>query len=96
VKDGDTVVDLTGKTVKFVMRLLECADGPSPKDGSVVINADAVVVDAAAGAVRYDWADGDTDVEGLYRAEFKVTTGSRVATYPDQGYLTVVIGHALD
>lgn len=95
LKDGDTAVDLTGKTVEFVLRQLICVDGVL-KDGPVVISGPAVVVDAPTGDVRYDWSAGDTDVEGQYRAEFKVFSGGRHTTYPDVGYIPVIFQHDLE
>jgi hypothetical protein len=36
------------------------------------VNAAATVTDAAAGEVTYQWAAGDTDTPGTYRAEYQV------------------------
>lgn len=57
------------------------------------ISADAVVVaDPAGGVVEYVWQAGDTDVCGLYRAEFGVEymDGSS-ETFPTDGYVPVEI-----
>lgn len=75
---GATVVDLTSAVgVTFRMR----ADG-QPQNAPKV-EAAATVVDAAAGQVAYEWADGDTDTPGLYYAEWTVDWGSGVEeTFP--------------
>lgn len=82
--DG-TPKNLTGHTVLFLMR--------PAKDATPTINAAAVVVDAPAGVVRYDWAAVDVDTEGVYLAEFEVTetaTGKK-QTFPNFGHIAVVI-----
>lgn len=80
--DG-TAVDLTGGTVKLLMR---------SKGGSVKVNSAAVIVNPTSGAVRYDWGATDTDAVGTYQAEFEFTDGSgKKETFPNDGYLAVVI-----
>lgn len=91
-EDG-VAVDITGATVTFVMRPRLCrheVPAASPK-----VEAAAVVVDAATGQVRYDWAVGDTDTEGQFDAEFKVSIAGAVTTYPSSGYLPIVISKDL-
>jgi hypothetical protein len=70
-------VDLTGATVHFRMSVTGA--------GNLLLDAAAVIVDAATGIVRYDWAiDGsDTGVKGDYQAEWRVTfSDGRIATFP--------------
>lgn len=74
---------LTGASVKFQM--MNAA-------GTTVIDAAGVILDAD-GIVAYEWQDGDTDTEGLYRAEFKVTfSDGLVQHYPSSGFILVQIG----
>jgi len=83
--DG-TPKDLTGCTVKFLMR--------RTRGALAKVDAAAVVTDATTGAVRYDWASGDTDTVGRWQAEFEVkeTASGKLETFPnDQSYLTMVI-----
>lgn len=87
-EDG-VAVDITGATVTFVMR--PRATRCQPASGAPKVEAAAVVVNAAAGQVRYDWAVGDTDTEGQFDAEFKVTLAGATTTYPSQNYIPVVV-----
>jgi phage baseplate assembly protein gpV len=84
LKDGDgTVIDLTSATARFHMRT------PS---GTVVVDAAATVVNAAAGIVRYDWQAADTASVGTYQAEFEITyPDNTVETFPNAGYIRVQI-----
>ncbi len=77
--------DLTGYTqVRFIMR--------AAAGGTIKVNATAVIEDAAAGAVRYDWITADTDTAGTYVGEIEaISAGSRKRTFPTRGYLSIVI-----
>lgn len=83
--DGDGLpVSINGNNgVRFHMR------APA---GAVKIDADAIVVDASAGIVRYNWLPEDTDTAGTFQAEFEVTyTDNSVETFPNLGYIDIVI-----
>jgi hypothetical protein len=81
--------DLTGATVKFVMRKV---DNLSPK-----IAAAGSFDDRTAGLVRYSWLPVDTDTPGTYDAEWEVTYSSgKKQTFPGDSYLTVIIVGDLD
>jgi hypothetical protein len=87
VHEDGTVVDLTGKTVKFKMR---------------VVNSDTLTVDAAAtvvgpatdGNVRYDWAAVDVDTAGYYLVWWEVTTTSGGRTQDYNEALIEIAEHA--
>ena len=71
-------VDLTGCTVRFLM-------------GDVVAAA-ATVTSVLTGAVQYQWATADTADAGSFDGEFEVTfTDGRIETYPNNGYLDILI-----
>ena len=87
---SDTAVDLSTATgVKFIMAT---AVGATPK-----VNATAVIEDAAAGVVRYDWLAVDTDAPGSYLAEWQVTwADGRKQSFPTLTYHTVDVLADLD
>lgn len=91
--DSAPVADLTGKTVRFRIRKLIPAEhcGCRPTLGPVLSESAAVVVTAAAGAVRYDWAAPDTAEAGQYAAEFVVTSAGRDSSYPDRGHIPFIV-----
>jgi hypothetical protein len=79
-------IDLTGATVRFNMR--------SRATGTVRITRAAAVIVTATGlpTVAYDWQAGDTAVPELCDAEFEVTyAGGVVETFPNNGFITVVV-----
>ena len=81
-RDG-TVVDLTGASAVFRMRL---------KNGETVVDAPALITDAAAGAVEYQWAVGDTDTVGVYQADFRITLSTgKLLVLPVHSFVTVTV-----
>lgn len=86
LQGNKAVIDLTDCSVAFHMRP---ARGQSA-GGSV--SGPARIVTAARGQVAYDWRDGDTDIQGLFRGEFEITfgDGSR-QTIPSDGYIDIEV-----
>lgn len=87
-------LNLTGATVKFIMRAKPAGNGATP---SAKVNAAAVVVDAANGLVRYDWLAVDTDTPGSFQAEWQITwSDGKKQTVPTLTYHTVDVLADLD
>lgn len=87
LKDAkDNPVDLTGMTVKFVMRLVGAT---LPKiNTAATVDLDQV---NNKGKVSYDWAGTDTDTAGIYEAEWEVTIGGKKQNFPNSNHLVVKI-----
>lgn len=60
-------IDLTSATVRFQMRLAV--------DRRFAVDAPAVIVNADAGTVRYDWVAGDLRGTGDYVSRWQITYG---------------------
>lgn len=89
-------VDLTGATVKFIMKAADASFAPTA--GTTKVNSAGVIVGSAtAGVVRYDWTTGDTATPGNYVAEWQVTfSASKPETFPTLTYHTITIVADLD
>ena len=62
---GDAINLTTATVVRFHMR----AYGGT----TAIIDAEASIVTAASGIVKYAWAGTDTDTAGKYEGEFEIT-----------------------
>lgn len=88
---ADTLKDSTGTVVSIetatgvLFRLLTL-------DRVTIFERAAQIDDAANGFVSYAWIAGDTDIPGVYYAEFTVSwLGPRIQTTPPRGYIIIVI-----
>lgn len=83
--DGDdAIIPVTGASVNFFMR---------DANGTVKVNGAGDVVDGPNGIIKYDWVLTDTNTVGVFNAEFQVTfAGGEIETFPNKGYISVVIG----
>jgi hypothetical protein len=76
--------NLQGASVRFHMEDVDT--------GSVVVDAEAGILNAQDGRVIYEWQNGDTDEPGRYEAEFEVDYGNgEVETFPNNGYIGVYV-----
>jgi 5-hydroxyisourate hydrolase-like protein (transthyretin family) len=82
--DG-TKVDLSGATVKFLMRKVNAT--------AATVDASATVTDATNGKVKYTWIAADTTTIGEYEGEFQVTYGGGggIQTFPNNRYIEIEI-----
>lgn len=59
---------------------------------SLITDGIGMVVNATKGIVAYDWQAGDTSNTGIHNAEFEITyTSGQVETFPNTGYIRVII-----
>lgn len=86
-KDGNNDADLSNATtVTFSMRK---RDGSSDKVNNV---GAAFVNKTTSPNVYYEWGATDTDTEGQYFGNFKVTWGDGTYTiFPDDGYIYITV-----
>ena len=73
VKDGGTVVDITGATIRFLF---------NPPGGDVKDKLGVLLV-AASGTVTYTLVANDIDVPGSWTVQVKVTTATAQIFYAD-------------
>ncbi len=80
--DGSGANLSVATSIRFLMR--DC------KTGRLKVDGVATVVDAAAGIVEYQWAEGDTDTAGRFDTEWEIlwATGLK-QSFPGEGYGTV-------
>lgn len=82
-------INLTGKTVRFSMRLVGSS---TPK----INNAPATVDNATSGMASYAWQATDVDTPGMYQGEFDVVEADgKVQTVPANGYISIEIEDTL-
>lgn len=94
VESGDPI-DLTGVSDAGEVRFQMAPVGRTGRE--VTVDAPATVVDAATGAVEYNWQPGDIASSGTYYAVFRVTyPDGTVESFPnDDGGFEVAITEAV-
>jgi hypothetical protein len=90
LSDADGPINLSTATrVDFIMRPVA---GGVPK-----VNAQATIVSAAGGIVRYEWAAVDTNTPGKYEGEWEVTwNDTKRQTFPTATYHDIEVRADLD
>jgi hypothetical protein len=64
--------------------------------GAETVTGPATITDAANGQVTYSWQPNDTEVAGIYFAEWQVTfSGGAVETFPNGGHDLVLVSPEL-
>ena len=82
---NDAAVNLTGSIVKFNMRV-------DPAGTTKISLGAAVIENAEAGQVSYNWTASDTDTPDDFEAEFQVEfAGGAVQTFPGRNWIFVHI-----
>jgi hypothetical protein len=80
---ANTVVTLTGATVKFIMK---------SESNKVLVSSPADIVDQYQGIVKYEWQPNDVSQSGMCLAEFEVTyEDDSVETFPNNGYIKIKV-----
>jgi len=81
---GTQPVDLSGANVKFY--------AVNPATNELLIDGeDVTIIDAANGEVQYQWTSGDTDQSGRWLGEFVATYSDGDLTFPNTGFIDVII-----
>jgi len=99
IKEGDTGPDLLVTLIDEDGDVVDISDYTSCKfrmadvyTNETKVDADATVVDASNGSVKYVWTTSDTDTPGEYRGEFYVDfDGTEKITFPNNGYISIMI-----
>jgi hypothetical protein len=88
LKDANGARDLTGETVRFVMK---------SSGDTIVINesstgSQVTLVNTTGGQVRYAWSTSDTDTPGDFLGDWEATDGSGdELTFPNVGHIEITI-----
>ena len=101
IKQGDTgpalvvtLKDATGAAVSLA-GISAVRFHMSKLDGTTIVDQLATAAPdqtATKGKVTYDWQDGDTDLAGIFAAEFEVDFGGGlVETFPNDSDLQIVV-----
>lgn len=99
LKDAeDNYIDLTDATVSSVTfsmapKLNAVNTKVSAQSCNIGFTAeDGTVYDGSLGHVEYLWQSGDTDTDGEYLGEFRITfTNTKTLSCPSNGYYPVIV-----
>ena len=100
IKQNDTapsieviLTDSAGKA-KSLANVANVKFNMQDENGNLVVDHGTgyTTTPAARGIVGYVWQNGDTANEGLHKAEFVITyTNDQVETFPNTGYINVIV-----
>ena len=91
-------VDLTDAEVRFYMRASrpDALNRSQVPAGGIILDKEALIIDAKGGRVAYAFDAGETDQAGIYHGEFVVTyRDASIETFPNEGYILINIGNSL-
>jgi len=91
LSDVSGPVDLSGETVRFVMR---STDNTMTADQTSTGAQVVILATGTSGGVRYKWLDTDTVTPGSFLGEFEMyPTGSssEFMTFPNSGHIEIVV-----
>lgn len=71
-----------GIAVRFFMK-------GDPSDAVALIAEDATWVDSASAKVKYSWRSGDTNAEGRFYGEFRITVAGKDQTFPNKKFIVI-------
>jgi len=77
-------VDLSGASVKFYVY-------DTGKDNLIIDGSNVTIENTSLGKIRYKFVSGDVEETGVFPGEFVATYSDGDLTFPNTGYLKVVI-----
>lgn len=87
LKDADGEYDLTGDTVRFVMR----SSGGTVIADQTSTGSNVTILGATSGRVRFTWQSTEVDTPGNFLAEFEtLSSDSKRLTFPNAGHIEIV------
>ena len=65
---------------------------------TTIVSGTATVINADEGKVAYEWSESDTSQSGKFKAEFEVKYSSNggIETFPNDGYINVLIDEDIE
>jgi len=98
--ENGLAIDIQDAIVTFVLTLRiaesgEVIEAAEPTVEAAAENLQVAGEEATNGQVEYLWAEGDTDIPGGYRGEWRVEFADGPGTFPNNRYLSIEIEPAL-
>ena len=102
IKQNDTAPDIqaalkdSNGRVKSMVNAAAVRFHMKDENGNMLVeNGEGTVINPAKGIVAYIWQPGDTAIVGTHSAEFEIeyssTAGGGIETFPNTGYIKVII-----